>query len=325
MKSCDSLNSSQVVHCPNYHEKRRCGVYHKHGVEIYLCSAEDIRAKRLFKNSVDLISNFAVAIEEAKVTIQNDSFIQMERLMHNLRTYNAHCIQSSDLILDPSASKRNAKNQIQEIEDAIIRSPRTTANSLIKIIKNIRFIQGELSIYENLYKTGERQLSPSNHQIHRLVRGVLGIFFNDFQDKDVLISVEPCSSEIFVDYQTFIVSLIHLFDNAVKYCKPSSTINIFFEQLNNKVKMSIEMMSVKILETEKDRVMKEGESGYYSKKLGLAGKGIGMFIVQEFLNINNCPLMINVNANHKMNIEKLGIPYEQNTFVIIMPIKSKLI
>lgn len=322
---CTSLNRSEVVDCPRFNEKRRRGVYRKGGFEIYICSNDTVRAKRLFSNSLDVITNFATEIDRSKNALQVESFKNIERLIHNLKTYNAHCIQLADIILEPNPARKGVNEQLSSIVSFLREDPEKAALYLLKIIKNNKFIQGEISIYDTLLKSETSSLNTNNHQIHRLLKGVLSIFFEEFQEKNVLINLNNTIEEVMVDYQTFICSLNLLFENAVKYICPGSTIEIFFSPGPSKVIVTIEMTSLQIMEQEKSDILHEGVSGFYAKKLGLSGKGLGMSLITQLLQLNSCHLTITPNIKPDMKTRIHGIPYERNLFVLEIPKKTGLL
>ncbi|MBT1696075.1 hypothetical protein KK083_04250 [Fulvivirgaceae bacterium PWU4] len=318
IESCSSINQSKVVDCPTFNEKRRCGVYHKGGLEIYLCSRENIKSKRLFSDSIEIITNFAIEIDGSKKIIQQQSFKQVERLIHNLKTYNAHCIQLVELMLDPSIARKHINEQISSIEAHILENPRRAAKSLINLLKNSKLIQSEISIYDSLFKSDTSNFRIGNHQIHRLLKGVLMIFFEDFQEKNIRINLQDSSLEIAVDYPTFICALIHFFDNATKYVFPESSVDISFADAGSKICVHIEMISLRINQDEKDKILEEGQSGFFAKKLNLNGKGIGMFVIATFFELNNSKLIINPKVKSSTR-EKFGIPYDINEFILELP------
>lgn len=51
-------------------------------------------------------------------------------------------------------------------------------------------------------------------------------FFNDFQEKRVIVNIYPSESKSTFDYDTIHVAFFHLFENAYKYSKPNSTIDV---------------------------------------------------------------------------------------------------
>ena len=79
------------------------------------------------------------------------------------------------------------------------------------------------------------------------------------------------------------------------------------------------MTSLKIEEEELETIFNEGHSGYYATKLGIKGSGIGMFIIKQFISLNNGAFTVLNNVNPDNARMHMGVPYEDNLFTIAIP------
>jgi len=78
-----------------------------------------------------------------------------------------------------------------------------------------------------------------------------------------------------------------------------------------------EMMSLKIEPSELNKIREEGISGKHPKDIGIEGKGVGLYLVDKVLGLNNANLEIIPCANHVSTIELNGRVYENNVFKIV--------
>ena len=94
-------------------------------------------------------------------------------------------------------------------------------------------------------------------------------------------STGNCSSmlNLRVDYPTISVILGHLWNNAIKYVHPNSTLDINFHSNGKHLVTKIKMFSLKIENEEIDDIYKEGYSGKWAKMISKEGHGIGMFYI----------------------------------------------
>ena len=82
-----------------------------------------------------------------------------------------------------------------------------------------------------------------------------------------------------VDYPTISVILGHLWNNAIKYVHPNSTLDINFQSNGKHLVTKIKMFSLKIENEEIEDIYQEGYSGKWAKMISKEGHGIGIFYI----------------------------------------------
>jgi signal transduction histidine kinase len=134
----------------------------------------------------------------------------------------------------------------------------------------------------------------------------------------VNIELAECRREIFVDYETFTVALVHIIDNCTKYICPHNTLKISFSDVSKtQLKISFNMLSLRIYKHEESKIFLLGYSGDLSKELELNGSGTGMHIVKTFIELNNGVIVCKINRAKTMKFN--GVDYDDNTFEVIVP------
>jgi hypothetical protein len=98
---------------------------------------------------------------------------------------------------------------------------------------------------------------------------------------------------------------------------PKSSLNIGFTDLGKRKQVTFEMWSSPILDDEVDRIFEEGFSGNIPQKLGISGKGIGLFRTKNLLNKTNADIVVIKNCN-KETRNLAGFDYELNRFVVTL-------
>ena len=145
------------------------------------------------------------------------------------------------------------------------------------------------------------------------------VFYQDFKELDVYVLVEENEKLLKFDFETIRVALYHIIDNTAKYILPNSQLKIRFSENieNNNFSLILEMISMEIKPKELDDVLREGYSGVYAKQSGKNGDGLGLYIVNRILNLNEAKLIVHINQ-HPLFTKKIeGINYVRNTFEIM--------
>jgi signal transduction histidine kinase len=313
------LGKTEKIYCKKFNEERRRGIVIKKDYELYMCTNEEIDSSKIFKNKAEAVLEFAPLMLQIKDNLAHDNKVVIDRLTHNLKKYSAHCIQASENILDPYANTSGTKGQIESIKKNINNSIEKTTQSFLKIIKNNKLIQAELSVYDRLSKKElNKNIDKSHHSVHKLIRATLSAFWDSFMENNVKIELSECRKEIFIDYETFTVALVHITDNCTKYICPHNTLKITFSDVSKtQLKISFSMLSLRINEHEETKIFQLGYSGELSKELELNGSGTGMHIVKTFIELNNG--VINCKINRAKTMKFNGVDYDDNTFEIIVP------
>ncbi len=104
-------------------------------------------------------------------------------------------------------------------------------------------------------------------------------------DKNLLIYVDPTHAEVIIR---------NVLSNAVKFSNPASDINIFTTDLDTDVAISIQDFGKGINENNIKKVL--GTEVYKSEEIS-TGKGIGLRLVKEYLNLNNGRIEVTSKVN----------------------------
>ena len=142
---------------------------------------------------------------------------------------------------------------------------------------------------------------------------VLHTFFADFSEKNIYVEVGEYYNKTVVDYETIQIAFYHLIENALKYSKPNSKINIDFEDFADFFLIKFKMTSTYVKPIERDLIFGEGFSGEIAKKTGKSGDGIGMWRIKQMIELNGgC-----FETVFGDDIEKvMGISFSTNLFVL---------
>ncbi|WP_158558920.1 sensor histidine kinase [Rhodoferax lacus] len=280
----------------------------------FVCSSQK------FKNTARCILN-SLAYTQNVIDLQRSiTNKNTARLIHNLTSLNAHNIQEVYSLIPQEEISGKIKGHVEYVKQTVIEHPIDAANVLLRIAKNNAAMKAEFSVFKKLFNP-HPEMHPSQHVVHKVLLNVLYLFFSDFTDKNVDIKIDRSDAKAYFDYESIHVALYHLIDNAAKYTKPSSTFDIKFDTNSVGVAIVFRMKSVRILETEINRIYEEGFSGSIPTKIGKAGNGIGMGIIRTIIQINGGS--VNLKSDHSTRENDFGIDFEINEIVIELPAQPR--
>lgn len=301
--------------CPIRHIVKR---QNKEAVQdgyIYMCSYDTSMTNKIFFYYFDMLKTIHIAYLEKVKNIELNLIKDIRRLQHNVNTYNATIQDEITNLVPLDDIHNNWKEVVLFVEEIIKNKPRATAITLLKTMKFSTFITAEMTVHD--YINAEAiKLETYPHSIHRIIKLSLQPYFLEFVENEIDIKINNCYEKVLVDYPTISVILGHLWNNAIKYMHPNSTLEINFQYSGKHLVTKIRMFSLKIENEEIEDIYKEGYSGKWAKMISKDGHGIGMFYIKRLTEMNGGYL--NVQAG--ITVTKInGIPYAYNEFCLSLP------
>ncbi|HMQ87904.1 MAG TPA: hypothetical protein PKB07_09975 [Flavilitoribacter sp.] len=306
----------QIVSCEITGKKRKQLKVELKNYDLYLIATEKHFDNKKFKTYVESCTYFAEQVFPKYLSSVESEQKRFKRLRHNLISFNTiitnefYQIVSQELL-----TTKGGKYQIKLLSDIISTDTTGVANHLLKIFKASTLMKAEIEVYDRLYSP-KSSMDFINHKIHKLIMISLNTFWLDLISSQIKVKLTECHECVIVDYTTISVVFSHIFDNSIKYCAPNSELSIDFETRGRQVFVKFNMFSVKIKEEELEKITKEGYSGEWAREKDLSGDGIGMFLAEKLINLNNGELVVEINTEPGLNKKINGIPYEKNQFIL---------
>lgn len=313
--SCET-KGKLISDCPEYHHSRRQGKLSNSKTTTFLC-CDQTKTTKIFKEKLEGLSlafpDLVIQKNEIENGIKKIEQQKVNRLVHNLTSINAYNIQEIYDLIPQSILASNWKEQLQFIEKEVVKNPKATAMMFLRIAKNNIHMKSEFSIYRKLDREDKTPLEFQSFSIKNILLNVLHTFFADFNEKNIYVEVGEYHDKTVVDYETIQIAFYHLIENALKYTKPNSKINIDFEDVIEKVLIKFKMTSTYVKPAERDLIFKEGYSGEIARKTSKSGDGIGMWRIKQMAELNKGSF----EAVFGDDVEKImGISFSTNTFVL---------
>ena len=273
-----------------------------------------INRYKLFKELVEL----SIVVLEPISNFQNDLInkhsSENQEFIHNVTSLNSYGIQELFALIPQNALTGNINKQLEAVKEIINSKPIVASKTILKLIKYNLATKVEFSVFERTMKL--HQVSRKmEYSIREIILSILQIFIDDFEDKNITVSLDACEKRINLDHDSLFVSLYYIFDNAVKYCCPKTDFKIIFKEETDGFSILFIMISVRIEDSEIEKLNIKGYRSENVKQLNKEGNGIGMYRILKTLKFNDATLEILPRANI-YNREIGGIKYEANQFKI---------
>lgn len=316
--SCRS-EGHKIPQCPEYNEERRQGVLTTGTIQTFLC--DRTKTTKLFRDKLQGLSYCVPELQNVGEQLARKSKEEERRrvngLLHNLVNINARSIQEMFLYEQNLSAIRTARDIVDRFRDQLTSDPTQGAKLLLRVMKNNLLMKSEFSAFEKLENSGGF-VSKSTHDVRKVLLNVLHAFLDDFSTKGIYVEVQQADIRIAIDYDSVQVALVNVIENAAKYSKPDSRIVVAFTQEASGVQIEFEMISLHIQKGELTKLYDEGYSGIASLEHEKSGKGLGMWMAQRMLKLNNAVIEFDCDEEVENSRDEDGrlVPYSNNRIVI---------
>lgn len=183
-------------------------------------------------------------------------------------------------------------------------------------------MKAEFSAYDR-FRKGNTSVSPKVYKLYDVVKIVVHIFFADLHDNNVYVKIDQCYEKGYFDFEVMRVALYYIFENAAKYTKPDSQIEVDFNKTETEDNhcINITMESLYVEPEEVAHIFEKGFSGNSALKADKAGTGLGMYHAKELINLSNGDIIFT--AGSKISSKYRGNRYAMNNIRIMIPAVPK--
>lgn len=296
--------------------RARIGLMSNDEVDIFILTLDDKFVKRLkfFRELLESTSLYLAPIlrlQDKLIKTHKDTF---DDFVHNVTSLNSYSIQNLFALIPQDLLSDNINKQKDIVKEIIKEKPNITVDTILKEIKYSIATKVEFSVFGNIDQK-KSIFEKQNHKIRYVILSILQIFIDDFESKNIEVTLSASDKILLIDYDSIFVSLYFIFDNAIKYCSPHSKFKIILSESSETFDIIFRMVSVEIKELEKDLLTERGYRSEIAKKLNNKGLGIGMFRILKTLKLNDAELEIKPRAFDFQKTIK-DINYEGNEFRI---------
>lgn len=170
-----------------------------------------------------------------------------------------------------------------------------SAEVLCYLNKRISEIDAHIEGFDVLYMGDEMDVKIELHDLKRTLQNIIAPFHEDLSTKGIQVNFHikdgySKENKVGLDYKLMNLAFVNFFDNAIKYSKPNSDLDISFIKTGKGFVLDISMMSLRIEHDELERIFEEGYSGKYASEE--AGDGIGMYVIRKSLGMMNTSIRI---------------------------------
>ncbi|WP_448133771.1 sensor histidine kinase [Stenotrophomonas rhizophila] len=272
--------------------------------------ADRLRSKGIMIREAEVLLAAAPGIEAAAERSEK----RTKRLIHNLKSLTAKTNQEIFYVLQQDRMINLNKDAIPHVEKEILGNSADAARALLEILKHQSAQKAEFFAFEKLSGSADA-LRIESHSVHGVLMNAFYLFFGDFEEKKVRAHVAHTQQVANFDYDSMHACIYYLVDNAVKYTRRNSSLNVYvsLDAVDQRVDIRFDMESLTIPEEERDRVFEEGYSGARAVTHKINGEGIGLFQAREMARLNGGEIYL-------LAGKQLDNEYSRNAFTISLPI-----
>lgn len=311
LSHCD-FEGKQIDECPEYGGTRKQGLRITNASTCFLC-CDKTKTTKLFRQKIEALSYSVPDLKIPINEIRNEEQKKVNRLVHNLTSINAHNIQEIYDLVPQEILAQNWRKQLEFIKEEIQKDLDKAALTFLRIAKHNTHMRSEFSIYRKIERDDNIELDSRNHKLRNVLLNTLHTFFSDFSKRNIYVDVEEFYYQVRFDYETIQVALYHLIENAAKYALANTTIYITASENETQVNLKFQMISAHVKPEERLNVLKEGISGEMARKMNKQGDGIGMWRINQMMEINDGSFETEFGA---INESKMGFDFSHNIFIL---------
>jgi len=291
----------------------------QHGTVVAFSSDKSyVKSSSKFSTALNVILDSTKMINEVIKEAHTSINRSTSRLIHNLTSLNAHNIQEIYSLVPQENVSQKISGQLSYVKNIVKDKPKETALLLLSIAKNNAAMKAEFSVFRKLFDNNPN-LQIREHNVHKVLMNIFYLFFPDFTDKKVTVDFGDDKNKYLAcfDYESFHVAIYHIIENAAKYIKPKTSLNVEIKDADEFIEIHMDMISLEIKEGEADRIFEEGVSGELACRIGKSGNGIGMNRAKKILELNSGTVSVRPLCN---TVEAfIGVNYQRNIFIISLP------
>mgnify|MGYP001558860054 CR=1 FL=1 len=276
-------------------------------VEIWIVVEDEsdlLNSSKLFKKTVDAYMAVALGVYKSHKE-------KIDAYSHVLNTIQAQIRQKIQEFADDSEFYGDTyADSVAHIEMLVKNNNKSAADLLCYIQKRIIDMRAHLLGAEIIHSGKEYELRITTVRLKRAILNQCTPFLEELNDKLVEIKFyfgEECETSI--DKNLFSLMMYNFFSNAVKYTRSNSEIRLNYSSTEKS--LDISMISLKMEKAEIKSLFNEGVRGSHARHV--PGKGIGLFVTQQALNLMGKKPMY-ISPNYQNNYCEDGSLYIENHF-----------
>lgn len=285
----------------------------KFGLNYLIIETHSNLSRRNVTNVANGIIESFKASEIRIETIRDKQTIRFKRLVHNIKTYVAQLSQSIYGFVPQNRLRSDRFETLQNyLTDQIQQSPSQTADIILSSLQLLKQITNEIDIAD--FSESNYKPDFDSHDARKVVGHALTNYWLLFKERQLRIELQSGEYPFNFDYRTIAVALSHMFSNIAKYAQEGSLISVSFKIERSFSEITFKMSSLKIDEGEIDQIKNEGYSGLIPRSIGSSGDGVGLYLIDRLMALNNGDLIVRNNVGDSQHIQTSL--YENNIFTL---------
>lgn len=319
---CDKCFHDVASHkcCNNYHF---ITVEKNEQTHSFCFSCKEVKNEKSAKTLANfIVYDYYFQKKKEKTIIPSDVDLNtytdlLKVSFHNSKTIVSNMKNKIFSLLDSSIESFLLKNnKIDYIQQCIKENSRNTARQILSCLKSAEQVLHEFALVDFLHPQSIiSDKMKGSHKAHTIYVLSFYMYETDFQNKYLKVKSGFSDSKIYIHFETAKTAIAQILDNTLKYARKNSIVNVTFEKKTiegiSYIAIVFNMESIAIRKSEISLFCQIGQRGIFAQKAEIDGNGLGLYITQKMLNLNDGFLEIDTNDTPKKHN---GRSYTNNTF-----------
>ncbi len=267
-----------------------------------------LKSSKIFKKTFNIYK--AVALDVAKRHME-----QISAHAHVLNTLQGQIRQKiQGFAADSEFYGETYTESVSKIVKLVEQNKKAAADLICYLQKRTIDMRAHLLGTEVIYLGGQYEIKSVSVSLRRAILNQYTPFISELENYRVKMRFffeDNC--EVTVDKNMFSLVMYNFFSNVVKYIKSDS--EIYLNYSSDTKSLDISMVSLKMDRKELTNIHENGIRGRHAENL--AGKGMGLFVINKALKLMNKPSM-NISPNYEKSSTENGLTYIENHFQFLL-------
>ena len=263
-----------------------------------------LKSSKLFNKAIELYKQIALDVWRYHQT-------QINAHAHTLTTIHGQIRQSIEgFAPDERFYGETYTESTRNIAQLVSNDVGSAADLICYVYKRVADMRAHMLGAEIVHNGAQYEVKFSTVSLKRAILNQCTPFLSELESNSVRLKFFFDEGyEVQVDKNMFSLVMYNFFSNSVKYSKSNSEIRLHYIQ--DKDLLDISMISLKMEKNELSNLSQEGVRGRHAKNI--PGKGIGLFVLQNALNLMRKKPMY-IDPNYEESFIDDGHTYNENHF-----------
>ena len=318
LNSCTNNTYSSFIDCPKEITiKKRLYAKQCSNALVLICDSKE-KSRNNFITMAELVCHNVKFLCSIQSRIRQGEIQRIDEeisvFKHNIETINGESIREFEATIPMKILRNSYKEIVKTVDDTIHIHGNNIPSFVARQALNNQRIQTEILVSRLIGNRYESKYTFSNPW-DAVITNVY-VLYPLAQKRSIDINLWPYQNKFHIDYNATKVASYYVLDNAVKYTKSKTNIEVKFNKNESFLTISFIMLSPLIDKEEVSLIFDKGYRGNNVRHLHTSGYGYGLYCAKQLLSNAGASIIV---IPGEVECYDNGVEYALNEFQIILP------